>query len=174
MTPSSTAPGQDLVCLGPKYGSEVLASLNDSSAGDLPIGRIFSPNTAIPNYITVLLRLNVTAETYTGEMTVRETFPEFQISQVSPAFRYLYFSQKYPPIGISRYFKIWTESLVQMGLLSRRQVMLPTHQLTMTANYRSFSTLGFSDPSCPSEWLFLHPFFLYPLMPSVQRATGTS
>ena len=104
MTPSSTVPGQDLVGLGPRYGPEVLAALNDSSAGDPPIGRIFSPNTAIPNYITVLLGPNVIAETYTGEMTVRETLPEFQISQVSPTSRYLYFSQKYLPIGISRYF----------------------------------------------------------------------
>ena len=104
MSPSSIAPGQDLVGLGPKYGSEVLAALNDSSAGDPPIGRIFNPNTAMPNYIIVLLRPNVTAETYTGEMTIRETLPEFQISQVSPTSRYLYFSQKYPLISIFRYF----------------------------------------------------------------------
>ena len=89
MTPSSTAPGQDLVGLGPRYGSEVLAALNDSLAGDPPIGRIFSPSTAIPNYITVLLRLNVAADTYTGKMTIRETLPEFQISQVNPTSRYL-------------------------------------------------------------------------------------
>ena len=104
MTPSSTVPGQDLVGLGPRYGPEVLAALNDSSAGDPPIDRIFSLNTAIPNYFIVLLRPNVTAETYTGEMTIRETLPEFQISQVSPTSRYLYFGQEYPPISISRYF----------------------------------------------------------------------
>ena len=54
------------------------------------------------------------------------------------------------------------ESLVKMGLLSRRQVMLSTHQLTMTANYSLFSTLGFPYPSCPSEWLFLYLFFCIP------------
>ena len=89
-TPSSTAPaGQGLVGLGQRYGSEVLAALNDSSAGDPPIDRIFSLKTAIPNYIAILLRLNVTAKTYTGEMTVSEILPEFQISQVSPTSRYL-------------------------------------------------------------------------------------
>ena len=80
MTPSSTSPaGKGLVGLGPRYGSQVLAAMNDSSAGDPPIDRIFALNTAIPNYITVLLnRPNDTAETYTGEMTISEILPEFQ------------------------------------------------------------------------------------------------
>ena len=81
MTPSSTAPeGLGLVGLGPRYGSEVLAAMNaTSSAGDPPMDRIFALNTAIPNYITVLLsRPNDTAETYTGEMTISEILPEFQ------------------------------------------------------------------------------------------------
>ena len=80
MTPSITLPeGQGLVGLGPKYGSQVLASMNDSSAGDPPIDRIFALSTGIPNYITVLLnRPNDTAETYTGEMTISEILTEFQ------------------------------------------------------------------------------------------------
>ena len=82
MTPSSTSPeGQGLVGLGPRYGSQVLAAMSDSSAGDPPIDRIFKfgLNIDIPNYITVLLnRPNDTAETYTGEMTISEILPEFQ------------------------------------------------------------------------------------------------
>ena len=55
ITPSSAAPdGLGLVGPGSRYGSEVLATLNDSSAGDLPIERILDQNTAIPNQITVL------------------------------------------------------------------------------------------------------------------------
>ena len=74
MTPSSTSPeGQGLVGLVPRYGSQVLAAMNDSSAGNPSIDHIFGLNTAIPNYITVLLnRPNDTAETYTGEMTISE------------------------------------------------------------------------------------------------------
>ena len=80
VTPSSTSPeGQGLVGLGPKYGSQLLASMNDSSVGDPPIDRIFALNTAIPIYITVLLiRPNDTAETYTGEMTISAILTEFQ------------------------------------------------------------------------------------------------
>ena len=81
MTPSSTSPeGIGLIGLGPRFGSEVLAALNTSgSAGDPPIDRIFSQDTSIPNFITVLLsRPNDTRETYTGEFTISEILPEFQ------------------------------------------------------------------------------------------------
>ena len=41
--------------------------------------RIFSQNTSIPNFISVLLsRPNDTHEAYTGEMTISEILPEFQ------------------------------------------------------------------------------------------------
>ena len=40
--------------------------------------RIFSQNTSIPNFISVLLsRPNDTHETYTGELTIGEILPEF-------------------------------------------------------------------------------------------------
>jgi hypothetical protein len=56
----------------------VLQALN-TSAGDPPIDRIFRQDTSIPNYISVLLnRPNDTHATYTGEMTISETLPEFQ------------------------------------------------------------------------------------------------
>jgi hypothetical protein len=79
VTPSSTAPeGIGIVGLGPGYGSEVLAALN-TSAGDPPIDRIFSQDTSISNFISVLLsRPNDTHETYTGELTISEILPEFQ------------------------------------------------------------------------------------------------
>lgn len=55
MTPSGTAPeGLGLVGPGPRYKSEVRADLNDISAGDPPINRIFGQNTAIPNHVKVL------------------------------------------------------------------------------------------------------------------------
>ena len=63
------------------------------------------------------------------------------------------------------------ESLVQMGMLSRRQVILPTHQLTIIVNYRLFSTLGFPYPSHPSEGLF--PYFFF-VNPNTERATYNS
>ena len=81
MTPSSTAPeGLGLIGLGPRSGSQVLAAMNASgSAGDPPLDRIFSQNTSIPNFMSVLLsRPNDTHETYTGEMTISEILPEFQ------------------------------------------------------------------------------------------------
>ena len=81
VTPSSSAPeGLGLVGLGPGSGSRVLAAMNASgSAGDPPMDRIFSQNTSIPNFISVLLsRPNDTHETYTGEMTISEILPEFQ------------------------------------------------------------------------------------------------
>ena len=79
MTPSSTAPeGLGLVGLGPRSGSVVRAAVN-SSAGDPPMDRIFSQNTSIPNFISVLLsRPNDTEEAYTGEVTISEILPEFQ------------------------------------------------------------------------------------------------
>ena len=41
--------------------------------------RIFSQNTSIPNFISVLLsRPNDTEEAYTGEVTISEILPEFQ------------------------------------------------------------------------------------------------
>jgi hypothetical protein len=56
----------------------VLAARN-TSAGDPPIDRIFSQDTSIPNFISVLLsRPNDTRETYTGELTISEILPEFQ------------------------------------------------------------------------------------------------
>ena len=81
MTPSSAAPeGLGLVGLSPKSGSVVVAALNTSgSAGDPPIDRIFSQDTSIPNFVTILLnRPNDTRETYTGEFTIGEILPEFQ------------------------------------------------------------------------------------------------
>lgn len=79
MTPSSTAPeGLGLIGLGPRSGSVVRAAVN-SSAGDPPMDRIFSQNTSIPNFISVLLsRPNDTEEAYTGEVTISEILPEFQ------------------------------------------------------------------------------------------------
>jgi hypothetical protein len=78
-TPSAGSPdGTGLVGLGPRFGSQVLGALN-TSAGDPPIDRIFSQNTSIPNFISVLLsRPNDTREPYTGEMTISEVLPEFQ------------------------------------------------------------------------------------------------
>ena len=79
VTPSSSAPeGQGIIGLGPRFGSVVLAALN-SSAGHPPIDRIFSQDTSIPNFISVLLsRPDDTYETYTGELTISEILPEFQ------------------------------------------------------------------------------------------------
>jgi hypothetical protein len=78
-TPSTSSPdGTGLVGLGPRFGSQVLGALN-TSAGDPPIDRIFSQDTSIPNFISVLLnRPNDTREPYTGEMTISEILPEFQ------------------------------------------------------------------------------------------------
>ena len=78
-TPSNNAPdGFGLIGLGPRFGSAVLAPLN-ASAGDPPMDRIFSQNTSIPNFISVLLsRPNDTRESYTGELTIGEILPEFQ------------------------------------------------------------------------------------------------
>ena len=80
VAPSDTAPaGLGLIGLGPRFGSEVLAALLNASAGDPPMDRIFSQNTSIPNFISVLLsRPNDTHEAYTGEMTISEILPEFQ------------------------------------------------------------------------------------------------
>jgi hypothetical protein len=79
VTPSSNfQAGIGIVGLGPRFGSVVLAALK-TSAGDPPIDRIFSQNTSIPNFISVLLsRPNDTRETYTGEFTISEILPEFQ------------------------------------------------------------------------------------------------
>lgn len=79
MTASSSSPdGQGLIGLGPRFGSEVLGALN-TSAGDPPMDRIFSQNTSIPNFISVLLsRPNDTHEAYQGEMTISEVLPLFQ------------------------------------------------------------------------------------------------
>ena len=113
---SSSFPGRDdpvkyraglgLVAIGSRYGYEVLAALNDTSAGDPPMDRSFSQTAAIPNYIAVLLSWpNDTAETYNGEMTFSEILPEFQNITNCPTSRYPYFSQEYIPISMSlRYF----------------------------------------------------------------------
>jgi hypothetical protein len=78
-TPSTANPdGTGLIGLGPRFGSQVLGALNKST-GDPPIDRIFSQDTSIPNFISVLLsRPNDTSEPYTGEMTISEILPEFQ------------------------------------------------------------------------------------------------
>ena len=79
VTPSDNAPeGLGLIGLGPSSGSEVLAALK-SSAGSPPMDRIFSQDTSIPNFITVLLgRPNDIDDTYTGELTISEILPEFE------------------------------------------------------------------------------------------------
>ena len=79
VTPSSSNPeGQGIIGLGPRFGSVVLAALN-SSVGDPPIDRIFSQDTSVPNFISVLLsRPDDAYETYTGELTISEILPEFQ------------------------------------------------------------------------------------------------
>ena len=59
-------------------------------------------------------------------------------------------------------------SLAQTGMLSRQQVMLPTHHLTIRVNYRLFSTLDFPFPNYPRESLIYH-IFLY--QPNAERVT---
>ena len=112
--------------------------------------RIFSLNTSIPNYITVLLsRPNDTHETYTGEMTISEILPEFQNISNQPNVPFPYFSPIYLPISISRYFWIPMESLVQTEMLSRQQVMLlyaPTHD---QSQLQVIFDTGFSLPQLP-------------------------
>ncbi|KAH9172154.1 aspartic peptidase domain-containing protein, partial [Lactarius sanguifluus] len=70
--------GTGLIGLGPNTGSRVHDALNDQSAGDTPLDRIFRQNLTTPNYLTVLLnRLNDTAEKYTGAMTIGEVLPQY-------------------------------------------------------------------------------------------------
>jgi len=80
VTPAAKKPdGYGLIGLGPSSGSEVLAALNHSAAGDPPIDRIFRQDTSDPSFITILLsRPNDTQEAYTGEMTISQVLPLFQ------------------------------------------------------------------------------------------------
>jgi hypothetical protein len=80
VTPSSDSPeGYGYIGLGPSAGSVVLGTLNNNSAGDPPIDRIFRQDTSVPNFISVLLnRPNDTREAYTGEITIGEVLPLFQ------------------------------------------------------------------------------------------------
>ena len=61
------------------------------------------------------------------------------------------------------------ELLAQTEMLSRRQVMLLPHHLTIRVNYRLFSTLGSPYPKFPGEWLF---FYLFCLRLPQLRATS--
>ena len=146
-TLSNTSPeSQGSVGLGPMYGAEVLAAMNDSSAGDPPMDHIFGLCTSIPNYITILLnRSNETAETYTGEIIISEILPKFQNITTQPNVRDSASVLQPKNISSDQHFSILLHSdrIIGPGMLSRHQVMLPTHQLTIRVNYRLFLSLVF-------------------------------
>ena len=151
MTPSSTSPeGQGLIGLGPRYGSEVLASMNDSSAGDPPIDRIFGLNIDIPNYIIVLLnRPNDTAETYTCEMTISEILPEFQNITSQPNVSVSVLQSK---ISADQHFSILLDSDGIIGpdgnaiKVTSNATYAPTHD---NSQLRVVFDTGFSLPQLP-------------------------
>ncbi|KAI9431473.1 aspartic peptidase domain-containing protein [Lactarius indigo] len=70
--------GTGLIGLGPNTNSVIHNALNNQSAGDTPLDRIFRQNLTTPNYLTVLLnRPNDTAEKYIGAMTIGEILPQY-------------------------------------------------------------------------------------------------
>ncbi|KAJ6584096.1 aspartic peptidase A1 [Mycena vulgaris] len=76
---SSDSAFDGLVGLGPNEGSQILDKLDNGSAGDSMLNRIFSQNKATSNYITFLLdRKNDPGETLTGQFTIGETVKGFE------------------------------------------------------------------------------------------------
>ena len=130
MTPSSTPPEGGPRISWPWSQVWVRGAICPENLKGRPSHRShFSQNTTMPNYITILLsRPDDTAERYTGEMTISEM--PFRIPKHRESAQRLCIRtsvKKYLPISISRYFWILTELFAQIGMLSRRQEMLPTH-----------------------------------------------
>lgn len=89
---NSTPVGSGLIGLGPNFGSQIFASLNDDS-GVTPLDNIFKQNTSTPNYLTILLqRDDDPGNVFPGELTVGELVegyenitsqPKLNVTQVS-------------------------------------------------------------------------------------------
>lgn len=83
VTPSDGNPeGLGLIGLGPSSGSVVYTTLNQSTAGETPLNRIFLQNTSEPNFITVSLgRSNFSDPDatiqYPGDFTIGEVIPTY-------------------------------------------------------------------------------------------------
>jgi hypothetical protein len=81
-----TAQGYDgLIGLGPNSGSVILDKLDQGSAGDTPLNRIFSQNKTTQNYISMLLdRSNDPDESFVGQMTISEVVKGFEAITSQP------------------------------------------------------------------------------------------